>query len=301
MFENIEFPSEGAVLRGRFYRPDRPAPYPAVAMAHGTTATITMAIDRYAEVFCRGGLAVLLYDHRNFGLSGGEPRQQINPWIQARGFRDAVSYLQTRADVERDKIAVWGDSFSGLIALVAAAVDRRVAAVAVHCPTCGAEKPNVEPSDENFQKLQALFAGGDVNGTPETTTGPMPVVSFDQAGTPSLLKPIQAFKWFIEYGGRHGTLWENRVTRVIPPTPVPFSAYLAAPYIRAATFMTVAVKDEMPHCNYAISRAVFDLMRCPKQWADIDGGHFGLLYYPSELFDRASALQRDFLVGALSG
>ena len=90
MFEVVEFPSEGATLRGRFYRPVHVAPWPAVVMTHGTTATITMCLDRYAEVFCRAGLAVLLYDHRNFGLSGGEPRQLINPWLQARGYRDAI-------------------------------------------------------------------------------------------------------------------------------------------------------------------------------------------------------------------
>ena len=182
MFEAVEFPSEGALLRGRFYRPDRAAPFPAVVMTHGTTATITMALDRYAEVFRQAGLAVLLYDHRNFGSSGGEPRQEINPWIQARGYRDAVSYLHTRTDVRHDRIAIWGDSYSGLIALVAAALDRRVAAVAVQCPTCGAEKPNAAPTDESFQKLQTIFAGGDVRGTPATTTGPLPVVSSDQLG-----------------------------------------------------------------------------------------------------------------------
>jgi hypothetical protein len=40
-------------------------------------------------------------------------------------------------------------------------------------------------------------------------------------------------------------------------------------------------------------------MRCPKQWVNIDGGHFGLLYYPSKIFEQASAQQREFLVGAL--
>src|ERR1019366_5016864 len=130
-------------------------------------------------------------------------------------------------------------------ALVAAALDRRVAAAAVPSPTCGAEKPNAEPTDERFQKLQTIFVGGNVGRTPGPMTGPLPGFSSDQLGALSLLKPIQAFKWFIDYGGRHGTLWENRVTRVIPPTPVPFSAYLAAPYIRAATFMTVGRHDEV--------------------------------------------------------
>jgi len=301
MYETVEFQSEGAILRGRLSRPERPPAFPVVIMAHGTTATITIAIDRYAEVFCRGGLGVLLYDHRNFGASCCEPRQEINPWIQARGYRDAVSYLQTRPDVRHDKIAVWGDSYSGGIALVVAALDQRVAAVAVHCPTCGAEKPKLAPSDGMIEQMRAILKDGDVSGTPATTTGPLPVVSFDQAGTPSLLQPIQAFKWFIEYGGRHGSLWENRVTRVIPPTPAPFSAYLAAPYIRAPAFVMAATRDEMAHCNYDVTRAAFDLVPGRKQWAEIDGGHFGLLYYPGDLFEQATSAQRDFLVRALCG
>lgn len=36
MFEVQEFPSEGAWLRGRLYRPLDPRPAPVVVMAHGT-------------------------------------------------------------------------------------------------------------------------------------------------------------------------------------------------------------------------------------------------------------------------
>src|SRR5581483_10547883 len=172
MFEVVEFASEGATLRGRFHRPVVPAPWPAVVMTHGTTATITMCLDRYAEVFCRAGLAVLLYDHRNFGLSGGEPRQFINPWLQARGYRDAMNYLLTRPDVQSDKIAAWGDSYSGMIALAVSALDPRYAAVSAQCPACGVETPKQAPDERHFQILQAIFEEADIAGTPETTTGP---------------------------------------------------------------------------------------------------------------------------------
>lgn len=96
MYTTVEFLSQGTVLRGRLYRPDHPRSAPAVVMAHGTSTTISMVTDRYAEAFLAAGFAVLLYDHRNFGQSGGEPRQEINPWMQARGYRDAPSYLYHR-------------------------------------------------------------------------------------------------------------------------------------------------------------------------------------------------------------
>ena len=42
-FEPVEFPSEGAVLRGRWYpSAGSAAPVPTVVMAHGFSATISM-------------------------------------------------------------------------------------------------------------------------------------------------------------------------------------------------------------------------------------------------------------------
>ena len=49
-------------------------------MAHGTSATFRMVAIEYARVFARAGLAALIYDHRNFGISDGAPRFEINPW-----------------------------------------------------------------------------------------------------------------------------------------------------------------------------------------------------------------------------
>jgi len=80
MYRSIEFRSEGATLRGRLYTPNsHSTKLPVIIMAHGYSATIEgMVADRYAEVFSNAGFAVLLYDHRNLGISDGEPRQEIN-------------------------------------------------------------------------------------------------------------------------------------------------------------------------------------------------------------------------------
>lgn len=44
-----------------------------------------------------------------------------------------------------------------------------------------------------------------------------------------LLVPIQAYRWFIDYGARHGSGWQNRATRMIPPNIAPYSPYLCSP------------------------------------------------------------------------
>jgi hypothetical protein len=60
--------------------------------------------------------------------------------------------------------------------------------------------------------------------------------------------------------------------------------------------MIIAIDDEMPGANSDIARLTFERAPQPKEKLEMDGGHFGLLYYPSELFEHASAAQRDFLV-----
>lgn len=208
MIENIEFRSENATLRGLLYHPDKErGKSPIIIMAHGTSATVYMVSDKYAEAFQQAGFMVLLYDHRNFGRSEGEPRQEINPWIQCRGYKDAIDYVATRSDVDTERIGLWGDSYTGGQVVVVGAIDQRVKTIVAQCPVCGEEPLSIEPNEENFEKLKEIFFDGDVQGTVETTIGPLPVVSFDQIGSPSLLKPIQAYRWFIDYGGRHGTGW----------------------------------------------------------------------------------------------
>ncbi len=53
------------------------------------------------------------YDHRGFGDSDGQPRQDVDPWTQIHDCQHAISYARSRADVDAGRIGVWGTSFSG--------------------------------------------------------------------------------------------------------------------------------------------------------------------------------------------
>ncbi|MCB1544629.1 MAG: alpha/beta fold hydrolase [Methylobacteriaceae bacterium] len=294
MFECVEFPSEGALLRGRLYLPAEPRRSPCVVMAHGTSATITMVADDYARAFHAAGLGVLLYDHRNFGASGGEPRQEINPWSQARGYRDAVGFLKNDARIDPARIAIWGDSYAGMIALVSGAIVDGVAAIVAQIPACGERLSSTAGSAVIANDLRRMLEAGDTDAD-ATRIGPLPVVSADQINAPSLLKPIQAFRWFMEYGGRHGSRWENKITRVAPGGTVSFDVYGAAPLVRAPTLMMIGHDDEMVHCAREVQEAVFDRILAPKTLVEIEGGHFGLLWPPGAIFNRAASLQIEFL------
>jgi uncharacterized protein len=300
MFETVEFESQGAQLRGRLYRPVARESVPVVVMAHGFSATITMTANRYADVFCEAGLGVLLYDHRNFGASGGEPRHQINPWLQGRGYRDAITYAASVPGVDGDRIALWGDSLSAAVALVVAGVDSRVAAVVAQVPATGRETAPADPEGGLYNTLRHTLLRGDISGGPQETIGPLPVVSADQINSPSLLQPIQSYRWFMEYGVRSGSGWENNATLVTPRTAVPFHAGIVASHIRCPILVHFSPVDEMAGANPTVARAVYDASRGPKEFLEVGGGHFGLLYYPSRWFDDASAAHRDFFLSVLT-
>ena len=292
MYQEVEFPSEGATLHGRLYK-HKGRSGPVVVMAHGTSATITMVIDAYAEAILSAGFDVLLYDNRNFGRSGGTPRQEINPWVQARGYRDAVTFLRTSGHA--GSAVLWGDSYTAGLVLIAGALINNISAVIAQIPVCGARWPEGPADADAFETLRSIFENGDVNGSLEDTTGPLPVVSLDQINAPSLLTPPQAFRWFSEFGARFGSGWENRATRVIPKTEVACSPLITAPYLTMPVQMLVGRNDEMVHCNPELQNAVFDRIAGPKEKIMLDGGHFGLLWQGGSVFQQAVETQVDFL------
>jgi hypothetical protein len=81
MRRDIEFKTTaGTTLRGWHYLPDGSGKHATIVLAHGFAGVKELYLDKYAEAFAKAGFASVVYDHRNFGASDGEPRQEIDPW-----------------------------------------------------------------------------------------------------------------------------------------------------------------------------------------------------------------------------
>ena len=80
-------------------------------------------------------------------------------------------------------------------------------------PAIGYALAPCDPTGSLYRAIRETIVSGIVEPAETDVEGPMPVVSDDQVRRPSAIQPLTAYRWFIEYGGRMGTGWENDVTR----------------------------------------------------------------------------------------
>lgn len=102
-----------SAIAGTLFRPedvDRP---PVVVMAPGFAARRTWGLPAFAERFAASGIAVLTFDYRGFGDSGGGPRRVVDAEKQREDYRAAIRYTRDRSDLDAESLALWGMSFSG--------------------------------------------------------------------------------------------------------------------------------------------------------------------------------------------
>ena len=272
------FVSEGTVLRGRFYAADAAGQRPVVVLAHGFSA-VAHQLEPQARAFAAAGFHAFAYDHAGFGRSDGEPRQEVDPPRQLRGYRDAVSFVRTLPQAHPARIALWGSSFSGGHVLQAAALDPRVSCVISQAPfISGSGLMALRPDRDDF--VAALFAvrAARTAGTPATL---IPVVS--AADDPAALPGADGYAWFTSTGG---PTWKNEVTlssfealRAYEP------GWWIADISPRPLLMIVASDDAVTPTDQA--EAAFARAGEPKKLVRVPGGHFDV--YSGEGFEQAMA------------
>ncbi len=91
---------------------------PAMILVHGLTANRADMLER-ADILTRHGYAVLAFDLRNHGESGGDVTTL--GYTEVNETRAAFDYLLTRTDIDPQRIGLLGHSLGAVIAIRAAA------------------------------------------------------------------------------------------------------------------------------------------------------------------------------------
>jgi pimeloyl-ACP methyl ester carboxylesterase len=102
-------------------------------MAHGLSGTRRDGLGPFAARFAEAGFSALVFDHRGFGDSAGEP-DLFSPRRQLEDWRAAIAYARGLPGVDPRQVVTFGSSIGGGNALAAAADDPRVAAAVSQVP-----------------------------------------------------------------------------------------------------------------------------------------------------------------------
>ena len=185
----IHFYSEGVLCYGKLFLPSGysdNSKVAAVVLAPGTQQT-SVSTEKYAVDLAAHGIVAMTFDYRGWGQSGGylyfgEPvrwddrlrfsqsttvmkirRKRVEPALQAIDIRNAITFLQGEAGVDRTRIGLWGTDLSGGNALVVAGSDARVKAVVAQVPVLGVRdtaRHAFAPSAEQRASMVALARDG---------------------------------------------------------------------------------------------------------------------------------------------
>ncbi len=129
-----DFRSEGSRCAGWLYLPETVERPPVVIMAHGFAGERSFGLEPFAERLATAGLAVFLFDYRNFGDSEGQPRNLVDPFRHLKDWRTAMAHVRRLDEVDGNRLGLWGTSFSGGHVIMAAARDKDVRAISAQVP-----------------------------------------------------------------------------------------------------------------------------------------------------------------------
>jgi alpha-beta hydrolase superfamily lysophospholipase len=111
----------GLKLAATFHEPATPGPHPLVILLHGFSGRKEEGhIVSLAEDLAAAGIAALRFDASGSGQSEGTWAEHYRVSNYLADVSDVLEYAKTHLPVDPARIAIWGHSMGGLVALTAA-------------------------------------------------------------------------------------------------------------------------------------------------------------------------------------
>jgi dienelactone hydrolase len=151
--EEVQFTSDGTMLKGTLMKPETAGPHPAAVVLGGSGWGGRDDVRFDGRLLSAAGLAVLIYDKRGHAESDGD---QVVPYARtAADALAAVRYLESRSDIRTGQVGLTGRSRGGWFAPLAASRSKDVAFLVLFVA------PAVSPAQqEHTRRLNAMRDAG---------------------------------------------------------------------------------------------------------------------------------------------
>ena len=261
--EKLEIWSEGSRLAGNLWLPDAATneKIPTILMVHGWGGEKSHLNGAYAPRFAEAGYGVVTFDYRGWGESEGkyyratneegadeyrEVRNVVDPIEQLEDIRNVYAFLLSDDRIDLDRLAIWGTSLGGGLALQIAS---EISSIKVLVTQVGAVNSlaNFE-SDPNFLRRTWNAQNARARGSDEP---------FPSGGVPGLRGTPDMFK-FAQYD--------------------PFSL---VDELQAATLVIDAAQEELFNNNLN-GKLLYSTIesRLPAKRVETPGGHYAVYSGP---------------------
>lgn len=281
----IKFPCSTDNCHGTLYRPRSNERVPGLVMAMGFGMVKEAHMDEYAPHFAKRGIAVLAFDYRRLGKSGGTPRQAIYPEDQVSDYRCAVSQLRRLEYIDQERICVWGTSFSGGHVLT-------LLAFPPPGVKCGiAQVPNVYSyltALSYFGSLEPVLALAE-EGRDACCRGEPSYIPIVSREGPAVILTEEAYEYYTRIAERIPT-FENKVTldsidRVLAYNPGNYAELINKPLL-----MIIAERDKTTPPDLA--KKVASKIKGKVVLKVFDAGHFDV--YKEPLLTQIAELEAEW-------
>ncbi|MBM7791041.1 alpha/beta hydrolase [Tenggerimyces flavus] len=292
--ERVTFASDGIELVGDLRVPgDASGPMPGLVFTGPFTGVRDQVAGVYADQLAEAGYVTLAFDHRNFGESGGSPRQHEDAQGKVHDLREAVTYLSKRPEVAASKIGAVGICLGGGYAVRAAAFDRRIAAVAsvaggFNSPAWFRDQMGTRAYQATLAELMREYA--------DEPDKRIPAVALEGVASMPGDEP------FAYYGTERGrsSFWRNEVTAFSTYTLLTFNTLGAASFVSPTPLLIVhGRKDD--YCSPEGAQAAYEAADEPKRIVWLDTTNHIDLYDQQEYVGRAIGELADHFGRHLAG
>ncbi len=280
--EAVTFECNGSKMHGNLHIPanfEKGKQYPAIIVVCPATGIKEQVAGTYANKLAESGYISLAFDHRGYGESEGEPRNQEDLFKKSDDIKSALSFIRSLEQVDKDNIGAVGICAGGGCLVQTAVGESRIRALATISGTLS-YKGVVAASGGDAILSMAGEARQKYDETGEVTYVP---VIFD-LGDDSNVFAAEAYEYYVGNQDKYPT-WKNQVD------VSSFANFAALDITTVASSLTKPVLfiAGSKAITGPLSQVAYDNAPEPKEIYWVEGATHVSLYHNEEQINEVSA------------